>query len=77
MMESRSRSVLDTPLEPVIGLAEGETRWRSMTIFARSDLSAVAQRRRNCFVRFASRNNEWGNRFSDNGDVTIGAVGLH
>jgi hypothetical protein len=24
--------VLDTPLEPVIGLAEGETRWRSMTI---------------------------------------------
>jgi hypothetical protein len=30
-MESRSRSVSDTPLEPVIGLAEGETRWRSMT----------------------------------------------
>jgi len=29
----------------------------------------------NCFVRFASRNDEWGN--SDNGDVTIGAVGLH
>jgi len=25
----------------------------------------------------ASRNDEWGNRFSDNGDVTIGAVGLH
>ena len=39
MMKSRSRSVLDTPLEPVIGLAEGETRWRSMTIFARSGLS--------------------------------------
>jgi len=53
MMKSRSRSVLDTPLEPVIGLAGGETRWRSMTIFARSDLSAVAQRRRNCFVRGA------------------------
>src|SRR5467141_4548912 len=35
MMESIGRSVLDTPLEPVIGLAEGETRWRSMTIFAR------------------------------------------
>jgi hypothetical protein len=32
MMESKSRSVLDTPLEPVIGLAEGETRWRGMTI---------------------------------------------
>jgi len=30
-MESRSRGVPDTPLEPVIGLAEGETRWRSMT----------------------------------------------
>src|SRR5258707_14518539 len=39
MMKSRSRSVLDTPLEPVIGLAEGETRWPSMTIFARSGLS--------------------------------------
>jgi hypothetical protein len=31
MMESKGRSVLDTPLEPVIGLAEGETRWRGMT----------------------------------------------
>jgi hypothetical protein len=31
MIESRSRDVLDTPLEPVIGLAEGETRWRGMT----------------------------------------------
>ena len=30
VMESRSRGVLDTPLEPVIGLAEGETRWRGM-----------------------------------------------
>ncbi len=30
-MESKSCGVLDTPLEPVIGLAEGETRWRSMT----------------------------------------------
>ncbi len=30
-MESRSHSVLDTPLEPVIGLAKGETRWRGMT----------------------------------------------
>ena len=28
--ESRSRGVPDTPLEPVIGLAEGETRWRGM-----------------------------------------------
>jgi hypothetical protein len=30
-MESIGRGVLDTPLEPVIGLAEGETRWRGMT----------------------------------------------
>jgi hypothetical protein len=30
-MESKSRGVMDTPLEPVIGLAEGETRWRGMT----------------------------------------------
>jgi len=25
------RGILDHPLEPVIGLAEGETRWRAMT----------------------------------------------
>jgi hypothetical protein len=31
MIEPRGRGVLDAPLEPVIGLAEGETRWRSMT----------------------------------------------
>jgi len=30
-IESRGRGVLDTPLEPVIGLAAGETRWRSLT----------------------------------------------
>jgi hypothetical protein len=35
VMESRIRSVLDTPLEPVIGLAEGETRWRGMTACGR------------------------------------------
>jgi hypothetical protein len=38
-MESKSRGVLDTPLEPVIGLAEGKTRWRSMTIFARQRIA--------------------------------------
>jgi hypothetical protein len=26
------RGVLDAPPEPVIGLAEGETRWRGMTV---------------------------------------------
>jgi hypothetical protein len=31
VMEARSHGVLDTPLELVIGLAGGETRWRSMT----------------------------------------------
>ncbi len=31
-IEPRRRGVLDTPLEPVIGLAEGETRWRGMTV---------------------------------------------
>jgi hypothetical protein len=30
-IEPRSCGVLDNPLEPVIGLAGGETRWRSMT----------------------------------------------
>jgi hypothetical protein len=30
-MEPRSRGVLDTPLEPVIGLAAGEPRGRGMT----------------------------------------------
>jgi hypothetical protein len=32
MMKLRGRGVLDTPPEPVIGLAEGETRWRGMTV---------------------------------------------
>src|SRR5437879_3849195 len=32
VMESKSRGVLDNPLEPVVGLAEGETRWRGMTV---------------------------------------------
>jgi len=43
-MESRSRGVLDTPQEPVIGLAEGETRWRGMTTVCEASSSAVAQR---------------------------------
>ena len=39
MIEPKSRGVLDTPLEPVIGLAEGETRWRGMTTLRLGDLS--------------------------------------
>jgi hypothetical protein len=35
-MDPRSHGVLDTPLEPVIGLAEAETRWRSMTVLIRA-----------------------------------------
>jgi hypothetical protein len=34
-MEPRSCGVLDPPQKPVIGLAEGETRWRGMTIGGR------------------------------------------
>jgi hypothetical protein len=45
MMESKSRGVLDAPLEPVIGLAEGETRWRGMTT---DILEAACPRISNC-----------------------------
>jgi hypothetical protein len=31
VINPRSHGVLDAPPEPVIGLAEGETRWRGMT----------------------------------------------
>jgi hypothetical protein len=48
-------------------------RWRKR----RSHPEAAPEEELNCLVRFASRNDEWGNRFSDNGDVTIGAGGLH
>jgi hypothetical protein len=30
--EHERSGILDHPLEPVIGLAEGETRWRVMTV---------------------------------------------
>jgi hypothetical protein len=35
VLELKSRSVPDTPLEPGIGLAKGETRWQGMTGGAR------------------------------------------
>jgi hypothetical protein len=47
VIEPRGRGVLDTPLEPVIGLAEGETRWRGITVeggavaFARNDVKLL------------------------------------
>src|ERR1700687_3763311 len=34
---TRSRGVLDTPLEPVIGLAKGEPRWRGITVRSAGD----------------------------------------
>ena len=43
-MERKSRGLLDTPQEPVIGLAEGETRWRGMTTVCEASSCAVAQR---------------------------------
>jgi hypothetical protein len=33
MIEPKSRGVPDTPQEPVVGLAEGETRWRGTIVF--------------------------------------------
>jgi hypothetical protein len=30
-LNREATGVLDTPLAPVVGLAEGETRWRGMT----------------------------------------------
>jgi hypothetical protein len=42
-MEPKGRGVLDHPLEPVIGLAEGETRWRMMTAGAGLDFGFNCQ----------------------------------
>jgi hypothetical protein len=44
VMEMKGCGVLDTPLEPVIGLAEGETRWRSMTDYGGADGFSSNQR---------------------------------
>src|SRR3977135_3772496 len=44
VMKPESCGVLDTPLEPVIGLAEGEIRWRCMTAFARSAVARQSRR---------------------------------
>jgi hypothetical protein len=43
-METKGCGVLDTPLEPVIGLAEGETRWRSMTVFVGAEVAPNGRR---------------------------------
>jgi len=32
VVDHRRFGILDHPLEPVIGLAKGETRWRMMTV---------------------------------------------
>jgi hypothetical protein len=44
-MESKSRGALDTPLEPVVGLAEGETRWRGMTTVCEARLVGRSSKR--------------------------------
>jgi hypothetical protein len=44
MIESIGRGVLDTP--PVIWLAEGETRWRSMTAYGKVDVFRAKLTRR-------------------------------
>ena len=41
MIEPISRGVLDPPPEPVIGLAEGETRWRGMTVVVSRFLASL------------------------------------
>jgi hypothetical protein len=38
-IEVKVRGVLDPPLEPVLGLAGGETRWRSMTTSCEASLA--------------------------------------
>jgi hypothetical protein len=43
-IESIGRGVLHAPLEPVIGLAEGETRWRGMTSVLSRQRAAIATR---------------------------------
>jgi hypothetical protein len=43
VIESKCRSATDAPLELVIGLAEGETRWRGMTTLYQQSLCPIAQ----------------------------------
>ena len=50
MIELKGRGVLDAPLEPVIGLAEGETRCRSMTALLRGGVLTVR-----CATGFCAR----------------------
>ena len=42
MIDPKGRGVLDAPLEPVIGLAKGETRWRSTRQFNTRLLSGLS-----------------------------------
>ena len=53
MIEPKGRGVLDPPLEPVIGLAEGETRWRGMTTTAERAGERAIRCFRFYFVAFA------------------------
>jgi hypothetical protein len=51
--EPRGRGVLDASLEPVIGLAEGETRWRGMTAVGDTSLRSRGTKCPSCWKRAA------------------------
>src|SRR5712692_4748701 len=54
VIEPKSCGILDTPLEPVIGLAGGETRWRSMTVFCAERIEDPSHRSRHDAPRAAA-----------------------
>src|SRR5882672_4027203 len=49
VIEPRGCGVLDAPLEPVIGLAEGETRWRGMTAVGDANLRSRGTKCPSCW----------------------------
>jgi hypothetical protein len=54
-MESRGRGVLDGPLEPVVGLAEGEIRWRAMTFCVAASEAEFEMRMLRPYLRINGR----------------------
>ena len=77
-MESKGRSVLDTPLSRSMTVAAGERSDEAIHSFFTRRVELLRPRSLSSGAHsrdpLASRNDEWGNRFSDNGDVTIGAL---
>ena len=75
MIESNSRSVLDAPPEPVIGLADGETRWRRMTVVVLlRRLPVIASEAKQSISRLKERIVGWAER-SDTHRLTTGIDG--